>query len=71
MAAEGENEPQALRAQLAELKAEHQRLDLEIAALEAGVAADRLALQRMKKQKLLLRDRIVLIEDQIYPDIIA
>ncbi|MBM3608634.1 MAG: DUF465 domain-containing protein, partial [Alphaproteobacteria bacterium] len=34
-------------------------------------SADRLQLQRLKKRKLALRDRIVFLEDQITPDIIA
>ena len=35
------------------------------------VLTDLLRLQRLKKRKLLLRDRIAFIEDQITPDIIA
>ena len=34
-------------------------------------APDLLRLQRLKKRKLQLRDRIAFIEDQITPDIIA
>ena len=34
-------------------------------------APDLLQLQRLKKRKLQLRDRIAFIEDQITPDIIA
>jgi hypothetical protein len=34
-------------------------------------AADQLQIQRLKKRKLLLRDRIAYLEDQLTPDIIA
>ncbi|MEL6700673.1 MAG: DUF465 domain-containing protein, partial [Pseudomonadota bacterium] len=40
-------------------------------ALGERAGADRLALQRLKKQKLALKDRIARIEDQLTPDIIA
>ena len=35
------------------------------------VAGDQLQIQRLKKRKLVLRDRISYLEDQITPDIIA
>lgn len=57
--------------ELARLKEEHRDLDRAIEALESAPAADRLQLQRLKKRKLTLRDRIHRIEDQILPDIIA
>lgn len=60
-----------LRAELAELKREHRALDAEIAVMEQDAFADRLMLQRLKKRKLALKDRIARLEDQIYPDIIA
>jgi hypothetical protein len=67
-----EAERAALIAQIERLREEHRDLDAAIAALsEAGGAADRLQLQRLKKRKLLLRDRLVLLEDQLTPDIIA
>ena len=46
-------------------------LDAAIEALHESPAPDLLRLQRMKKRKLQLRDRISFIEDQITPDIIA
>jgi len=56
---------------LADLKLEHRRIDTEIkASLETGVA-DMLKISRMKKIKLSLKDKIVFIENQITPDIIA
>ena len=42
-----------------------------IDALHQSPAPDLLMLQRLKKRKLQLRDRIAFIEDQITPDIIA
>ena len=60
-----------LHAELARLQQEHRDLDAAIDALHQSPAPDLLRLQRMKKRKLLLRDRIAFIEDQITPDIIA
>lgn len=61
----------AIRAELEQLKAEHRRLDEEIAAHAAEVNFDQLELMRMKRRKLLLKDRIQLIIDRNTPDIIA
>jgi hypothetical protein len=67
-----EEERAVLVALIERLREEHRDLDAAIEALSgAGQAADRLQLQRLKKRKLLLRDRLVLIEDQLTPDIIA
>jgi hypothetical protein len=60
-----------LRAQLARLQQEHRDLDAAIAALQDSPGADILQVQRLKKRKLYLRDRISFIEDQLTPDIIA
>lgn len=60
-----------IRAELMRLQEEHRDLDRAIEALEDAVACDRLQLQRLKKRKLQLRDRIQYLEDQILPDIIA
>jgi hypothetical protein len=60
-----------LRAQLARLRQEHRDLDAAIEALQASPASDILQVQRLKKRKLFLRDRITHIEDQLTPDIIA
>ena len=61
----------ALRTKLAELKSEHRDLDQVIARLGEEHAANQLVIQRMKKRKLVLRDQIAWIEDQVNPDIIA
>jgi hypothetical protein len=65
------DEERALREQLARLQQEHRDLDAAISALQATPGFDVLQVQRLKKSKLLLRDRIKFIEDQITPDIIA
>lgn len=66
-----EQEETELRAQLARLRQEHRDLDAAIEALQASPAADVIQVQRLKKRKLVLRDRITHIEDQLTPDIIA
>jgi hypothetical protein len=60
-----------LRDQLARLRQEHRDLDAAIQALHEAPGFDILQLQRLKKRKLVLRDRITFIEDQLTPDIIA
>ena len=60
-----------LEAELARLKQEHRDLDTAIEALERMVAGDQLQIQRLKKRKLVLKDRIIQVEDQLTPDIIA
>ncbi len=60
-----------LAMELARLQQEHRDLDAAIDALQQSPAPDLLRLQRLKKRKLQLRDRISFIEDQITPDIIA
>ena len=59
-----------LRVQLEQLRIEHRALDDEIQELAAN-AADALTINRLKKKKLMLKDRIARIEDKLYPDIIA
>ncbi len=60
-----------VREQLAVLRAEHRDLDEQIVKLEAEHSNDQVTIKRLKKQKLLLKDRITALEDQITPDIIA
>nr|WP_307437058.1 DUF465 domain-containing protein [Labrys monachus] len=64
-------EEAAMVAELARLRQEHRDLDAAISALELIGAPDRLQLQRLKKRKLSLKDRISFIEDTLTPDIIA
>jgi len=60
-----------LRDELIRLRSEHRDLDTEIAALEVVALADQLHIQRLKKRKLALKDRIQSVEDRLRPDIIA
>lgn len=65
------SEQEALRQKLAELELEHRDLDDVIARLTERAPYDQLQLQRLKKRKLILKDQISRIEDQLLPDIIA
>lgn len=70
---DGDNEPSQaeLKALLEQLRLEHRRIDNEINALiETGVA-DIVKIQRMKKIKLSIKDKIAYIENQTTPNIIA
>ena len=62
---------ETIRAELEELKAEHRRLDEEIAALSTEGTFDQLELARLKRRKLMLKDRIQHMIDHHTPDIIA
>lgn len=53
------------------VRSEHRDLDAAIGALLATGTADQLQVARLKKRKLMLRDEIALLEDQLIPDIIA
>ena len=68
---EDEADEDALRAELSRLEQEHRDLDSAILALENLGTGDRLQIQRLKKRKLSLRDRISYLEDALTPDIIA
>ena len=58
-------------ADLESLKAEHRRLDEQIAELSAEHGPDQLQIARLKRRKLRLKDQIQLISDSNIPDIIA
>ena len=61
---------EVLAIELEVLRQEHRDLDLAISAL-AEKAIDQLAVKRLKKKKLLLKDQISRYEDELTPDIIA
>ncbi len=65
------DERRDLEATLARLRQEHRDLDAAIEALHNVPGSDILQLQRLKKRKLQLRDRIKFVENQLTPDIIA
>ncbi|MCJ7994066.1 DUF465 domain-containing protein [Rhizobium daejeonense] len=59
-----------IRLALARLRQEHEDYDAAInAMIETGCEA--LRIQRMKKKKLAIKDKMTKLEDQIIPDIIA
>ena len=60
-----------LRVKLEVLRREHRDLDDAIDALQERAALDQLQIQRLKRQKLGLKDQIAKIEDALTPDIIA
>lgn len=61
----------SLKEKLAELTQEHRDLDAAIDALIEAGSGDTLLVQRLKKKKLHLKDEIAVLEDQLFPDIIA
>jgi len=65
-----EQEQAELRLEFARLKQEHADFDAAINAMMA-TGCDPLQIQRMKKKKLALKDKIAQLEDRIVPDIIA
>ncbi|HEY8067146.1 MAG TPA: DUF465 domain-containing protein [Methylosinus sp.] len=66
-----EVECNAIRVEVERLRLEHRDLEDAIDALLSVGAVDQLQIQRLKKRKLLLRDRIAFLEDELTPDIIA
>ncbi|MCF8473099.1 MAG: DUF465 domain-containing protein [Emcibacter sp.] len=54
-----------------ELVVQHRDLDMAIQALIESGKSNVLQVQRLKKQKLHLKDKIVRLENELLPDIIA
>jgi len=61
----------AIERRLADLREDHKDLDDSIQALEQRYQPDMLQIARLKRKKLLLKDEIGRLEDQLTPDIIA
>ena len=61
----------AARAKLTQLTQEHRDLDAAIEAMVLSGSSDLLALSRLKKRKLQLKDEITEINNALLPDIIA
>ena len=59
------------QARLAELRAQHRSLDDAITEMKAAPGHNQLEIQRLKKEKLALRDGISRLESILFPDIIA
>jgi len=62
---------EVLQIELEVLKQEHRDLDQAVMAFEERSIRDQLTIQRLKKKKLALKDKIAVIEDRLTPDIIA
>jgi hypothetical protein len=65
-----DQEQTEIRLEYAKLKQDHTDFDAAINAMMA-TGCDPLQIQRMKKKKLALKDRMKALEDRIIPDIIA
>ena len=66
-----QNAEHELRERLVQLRNEHRALDEEIVSLEGAANPDQVAITRLKKRKLRLKDEITAVEDRLTPDIIA
>lgn len=64
-------EQEALRRKLELLKEEHRELDAMIETVMRESVVNQIAVQRLKKRKLLVRDQITQIHSKLLPDIIA
>ena len=62
---------EVLQIELEVLIQDHRDLDQAVMALEETSTRDQLTIQRLKKKKLALKDKIAVIEDRLTPDIIA
>jgi hypothetical protein len=60
--------PQAL---MTEMKLRHRQLDIQIRELELNPYSDQLAIRRLKKEKLRLKDCIALLRTRLIPDLDA
>lgn len=64
-------EKETLKRKLDLLDEEHRELDTMIENMMRESIVNQLAIQRLKKRKLLIRDQLVKIRSQLLPDIIA
>ena len=60
--------PEVLQSRLIDLRTEHRDLDDAIARLAEAPSDDELLVRRLKKRKLLIKDRIAAIERLLEPD---
>lgn len=60
--------PTEIARRLAALREEHRDLDAAIERLAADIRADQLAVQRLKKRKLWLKDCIARLQSALIPD---
>ena len=60
-----------LQHQLTKFEAEHHQLDIAIEKMADDPKHDQLALQRLKRRKLHLKDEIIALRGRLIPDILA
>jgi hypothetical protein len=60
--------PEVLQAHLVELRIEHRDLDEAISRMTTTPPEDQLLLRRLKKRKLLIKDRISALEHMLDPN---
>lgn len=66
-----EEEITAIREKLEALRIEHRDLDDVIARLVQDHDQDELQIRRLKRRKLMLKDQITFLAQQLVPDILA
>lgn len=64
-------EAMSLQHRLEILRAEHREIDDTITLLGQNAAGDELVVRRLKKRRLMLKDRIALIERMLIPETLA
>ena len=64
-------DPARITSQLVELRLEHRDLDAAIVRLADTHDADDLAVKRLKKRKLRIKDMIATLESRLIPDLDA
>lgn len=64
-------DPAETTRRVVELKLEHRDLDEAIARLQTDIDADEVAIKRLKKRKLQLKDAITKLESALIPDLDA
>ena len=66
-----DEETAAIAAEISALSQTHRELDDQIAQLDRELTKDELSIRRLKKQKLQLRDKILVLERLLEPDVPA
>ena len=64
-------EQNKIKAKINKLRKLHSELDMEISKIVKVIPVDQVMLQRIKKEKLKLKDEISKLSSHILPDIIA
>ncbi|ARN84800.1 YdcH family protein [Candidatus Nucleicultrix amoebiphila] len=65
------DQQEILKAQLDKLAKEHRELDSLIGQMMRANVVDQVAIKRLKKRKLILKDQVEKIKSILLPDIIA